>query len=180
MDVLGAIWQVVLLLSMFGTYLVEVMYVPFLLGLYSVRLRFTVDRLWLTGFDPEASMWAGFAIWPLATLGFHWGASVGWISLLGAALLWLSFRVRVRVSPRGTWMLRCLAWVIPWRIRHTSTTPLASVDGWGDFMDPEALWLADTDGGWTLQLGWSNARSGDRATELARAINRAVATILEP
>lgn len=144
--------------------------IPFFVGVRSVRVSEGATQLRVTASDAEASHVCGyvaFAIVPgLLVLGFVSFA----IGVLASLLLWASLRVVVTCDGRETLITRRVLWVVPWRSRRSVGRPDAFVDGWGDFADPAALYLASPCDGDRLELGWSHKGNEGRAEALAAQI----------
>lgn len=90
-------------------------------------------------------------------------------------------QVRAEVEPDGARLERRLLWIWAWRSRPLQE-PFAWVDGWGDELDPEALWVGERADGWkresaSMELGWSTCYSGDLADRRAAEFNAAVARL---
>ncbi len=138
----------------------------------SLRVRRRIERVDLVGFDGYAAVLLIVAS-PLVAIGLGViGAVLGWQDapfawvLVGWFALAASCRVRIRAMTYGTYHERFVAFV-RWRHRRLREST-AFYDGWGDFMDPEALHIDD------VELGWVG-RNGDNS--LADRFNDAVAQI---
>lgn len=151
---------------------------PFLLSLRSIRIKRRDGSLCLAGLDPAPMVWAGFFL--CAVCGFS--ATWGWEAVLptvGASLvLWFGFRLRVRVSAERTRVVRSFAYVIPWSWRGYDEAPTVFVDGWGDFMDPEALHLGFEEEGTSIELAWGDKSTAGRCEELAAEFNEVVRELM--
>lgn len=107
------------------------------------------------------------------------GAYLHWpppflVATLVAATLALGCRVRVRRTD-GAWRLeRYFLFVVRWRTVRLER-PVAHVDGWGDFLDPEAFHIADdARPDVTFELAWGS-RNGPDLDALAERFNERVA-----
>ena len=120
---------------------------------------------------PEIAYATLHAIVPLAFLrGPLWGGP----AIVAGALFWTSLRVRIEGDGAHSRLCRYVLWGIPWRW-HEAAEPIAAwTDGWGDFMDPEALHARV--GEVELELGWSHRGSGRRADEIVAALTHPAPT----
>ena len=98
-----------------------------------------------------------------------WVASVGVFTSL---LLASGCRIQVWVTPMGSRITRRIFGILTWSVRHSPSAPTLYLDGWGDMMDPEALHVGFGLG--DLELGWSDANSGDHAQALVTKFSSAV------
>lgn len=147
-----------------------VLTLPYLTGMSFVHARRAKRGMSLTALDPGAMAMAWFPLSALAVWGFMaWGFVAGCLTAAAAGLLWFSCRINVAIVPGGTTLWRTVLWFIPWRVMRSTTAPALDVDGWGDWADPEALSLHLDQA--SIELAWSGAGSGERATRLAEAIN---------
>ena len=155
-------------------------FLSFLLGLRTIRLEKTPETLRLTAMDgaPNAC-WAAFSVGSLP-LVLIWDLEAGLIVAAASLVVWLGFRVRICVNEEGARVVRTFAYIIPWSWRVYDEMPMAFVDGWGDFMDPEALYLGFEGGGSCLELGWGDRSTADRCEALAAEFNDAVRWVREP
>lgn len=149
----------------------------FVYALGTVRVRRRPAAVRITGADPWPMTCAGFGLWLVPVAFSVVGLGSPWLGVAAAVGLWFGFRVEVRVTAAGTRVVRRFAFVVPWCWRRHPGRPHAFVDGWGDFMDPEALHIGFPAARRTLELGWSHKGSGHRAEDLAGAINAAVAAL---
>ncbi|MEL6547147.1 MAG: hypothetical protein AAFQ82_21150 [Myxococcota bacterium] len=152
-------------------------------GLRSVRVHSQRNRAVLRAWDwglaerLQPVAWASLAvsIGSVALLGGWAGALV-----LVCALIPWSYRLEVRVDATSAVVKRT---ILGWAWSQTALhRPYAWVDGWGDFLDPEALWLGERGDSFereprSFELGWSSCYSGERANDLADRFNRAVAEL---
>ena len=151
-------------------------------ALSSAEVRRFSDRVELRSLDGVA---CGVALLLAAV-----GAPLLWFSLravdvsipctlLACALPFVTAhgcRVRLRVRSDSAECVRKVLWLVPWR-RVALANPCAWVDGWGDFSDPEALYVGEAgyaEGSYQLELAWGSAGSGDRAEQLVAELDRAV------
>ena len=152
-------------------------YIPFLLGLSSLRMVDAPDAgLDLRAVDAETMCRTGWLLWALPGLA----APLGWAALLvwsvALAVLWGSFRLRLRAVATETTLRRYLLWIVPWRTRRAPGTPSFYVDGWGDFADPEALHVALPGGLGNVEPAWSSAQSGRLAEQLVAEAGKRLAS----
>ncbi|MEM6532016.1 MAG: hypothetical protein AAF654_05300 [Myxococcota bacterium] len=134
----------------------------------------------------------------LTTLDFSAASyALGWLMLLALASVALappllillavlapmivSFRIRVEVDGDQASVKRCALWRWAWK-RTPLREPYAWVDGWGDWLDPEALWIGERSDAWdrsdaSFEIGWGTCYSADMADRQADAFNAAVAEI---
>lgn len=101
-----------------------------------------------------------------------WVASV---AVFASLLLASGCRVQVWVTPMGSRITRRIFGILTWSVWHSPSAPTLYLDGWGDMMDPEALHVGFGLG--DLELGWSDANSGDHAQELVTEFSNAVAAL---
>lgn len=169
-DVLWSGLLVVLHLLVLAAPFLELGAALVLTGAYaSMRVRTPRGRVELVGLDAFAIL-AILSATPVAVgigalVAALFGAGHAPLVVVGAVGLALaaSSRIRVRVTENSAVLERRFAWVT-WRRRPISGAR-AYYDGWGDFMDPEALYV---DG---VELGWV---SKDADETVADRFNEAV------
>jgi hypothetical protein len=143
--------------------------------LHTLRVTRTSDAVHLRGTDFLVTMMSGFALCGVPFILVALGVAP-WLALGASLVTWFGFRVHVQVTRTNTLVLRTFAFAIPWSVRTYARSPRAFVDGWGDFLDPEALYVGfvNDEQGERIELGWSHKDSGERCKEVADDFNGAV------
>ena len=172
--VLSALSVAMLLL---GGYAAGGGYFPFVFGLRRVRIAAGPSFVRLTGIDAPAMFNSGYVVWALPGLLLIFGTTAAIAGGAVVLVLWFGFRLTVEVTPTQTRVVRTAAFIIPWSTRRHAEPARANVDGWGDFMAPEALVLDFADEKHRLELGWADRTSGKRCENLAAEFNAAVAAL---
>lgn len=166
--------------------IIEALFVlAMLASLKSIRIRREADRVLLSSLDGVVfGGWlVGAAVGSMVIWWVDRAYDVPVLTLLGACaglfLLASGCRVRLSVGARSAVCYRLVFWVIPWR-RARFANVVAWLDGWGDILDPEAFYVGcgrsqlEEHDGFSVELGWSGAQSGDLAERLAQDFNSAV------
>lgn len=143
---------------------------PFLAALGSVRLSDEEGESRLRMMDAAAMSTTGWVAWTLPGLAMVFGVVHTLVAAAVMALLWSSFRLQVCAFPDRTVIERRVLWRLRYlQVTHARRARLV-VDGWGDMADPEALVLHVGEG-LDYELGWSGAKDGDKAQQVADRFN---------
>lgn len=145
-------------------------YIPFLAALSSLRVSTVAGAVRLNLLDAGAMSATGMVVWALPGLAMLLGWLHALVTAALLALLWSSFRLQITAFADHTVVERRVLW----RLRYLQVTRKARarlvVDGWGDMADPEALVLHVGEG-LEYELGWSGAKDGDKAQQVADQFN---------
>lgn len=154
--------------------------IPFLLALHSIQIRYdeNTDSVSLKALDASAMSTSGFGLWAVTPFLLLWGIKSVMIGSAIMLFIWFGFRLHIRATPRGTQVVRRLAFFIPWSKHTYVEPPHAFVDGWGDFADPMTININFCDSSSKLELAWINKGSYNLSNDLVAEFNRAVAVVL--
>lgn len=164
-------------LTLLMAYMQGAFCIPFLYGLGAVRIRADGRLVVLGGLDAAVSSWAGVALCVLAAVGISAGVVPGVVTSVLALVVWFGFRVDVRVDAVRTRVVRTFLYAVPWNVRRYGGDVEALADGWGDEMDPRALYVQLDRGATKIELAWEGRDASRRAHDLAAEFNRAVANL---
>lgn len=144
--------------------------IPFCMGLGTVRVDRDARGLRLRAIDAEAIHVVGYVLFAVVPMLLALGVVAFVIGVVASLVGCAGLRVDVRSDGRVTRISRRFCWVIPWRDARFEGLPDAFVDGWGDFADPAALYVAGRGGEDRIELGWSHRGNEGRADALAAEI----------
>ena len=145
-----------------------------LMSLKSVRLHVSKDKSRISAADGLAmtALYVPAILIVVVTFVFlglsRWSLLVTTFMVLVLA----GSRVDIEIAGGRVLVARKLFFAVAWH-RRALFEASAWVDGWGDWLDPEGLYIGDEV--YCYELGWSGANSGELACKLAYRINSVLA-----
>lgn len=169
----AATWFVALLCAYAGGGAI----LPFLFATGTLRVRAKRDSVRLTGGDAGAMVFLALPMGSLSALLSGWSLQAGMLSGSLALLCWFGCRLTVHVTPHRTRTIRMVAFFIPWSWRTDKEPPFAFTEGWGDILDPLALFLEFEKGARKMEVAWEG-KGSPSCDDFATKFNAAVDTLL--
>ena len=128
---------------------------PFWGSSFFLKMRGHSNRVRISALDFSPCYFLGIATGPAIICVLFLDGWAFIFSILGVLFFWLSPRVRISIRPNRTIIYRTIFLVIPWFYKSYKGRPELFADGWGDWIDPEAIHLAiDT---CDIELCWTSS-----------------------
>jgi hypothetical protein len=112
---------------------------PYVFAFSRLKIETSVTQVTVKTVDANVMFNLGFVVFPLSFVPFSLGIFWGIIGLIVGIMVWtLGSTIEIQVSKLESKVIHRFLF-FTWKTQGFKEVPVAFIDGWGDFIDPEAV-----------------------------------------